>query len=182
MSTIAVETLDVVGSAALGVFALVSFYDGIWVHLVRLRLFALPASRHEHLVHTGRALLFPVLLVTLFSPGSERLPRLVAWCALAADQLLEVVDMAIEHASRSSIGGLSSDEYLVHGTLITLRTVAVGAALLVYPAGTGTSGSLDALSGWLLPGALLAAAVHVVLAAQPTLPRTLRASVVAARR
>ena len=182
MSTIAVESLDVVGSAALGVFALVSFYDGIWVHLVRLRLFSLPASRREHLVHTGRALLFPLLLVTLFSPGSDALPRFVAWFALAADQALEIVDMAIERGSRATIGGMSSDEYLVHGTLITLRTVAVGAALLVQRAAPGVSGSFDIVSGWLLPGALLAAIVHVVLAARPTLPDLVRASFVAARR
>lgn len=182
MSTIAVETLDGVGSAALAAFALVSFYDGIWVHLVRLRLFSIPSSRREHLVHTGRAVLFPLLLVTLFSPGSHALPRFVAWAALAADQLLEIVDMAIERASRATIGGMSSDEYLVHGTLITLRTVAVGAVLLVQQAAPGVTGSFDILSGWLLPGAAIAAIAHVVLAAPPTLPRRIRASFAAARR
>jgi hypothetical protein len=44
-------------------FAALAFVDGIWIHLVRLRLHARPQCRREHALHTARAVLFPAVLV-----------------------------------------------------------------------------------------------------------------------
>jgi hypothetical protein len=167
--------LALLGAVSLALFALLSFVDGVLFHLVRDRLHARPASRLEHLAHTGRAVLFAPIALTVF--GNAGGPAL--WfgaAALAIDQIFEIADMALERRSRRELGGLGTGEYVVHGLLVTLRAVAVVAAFaLREPAAWALDpapvdlGPLATVGSFLVPGAVAVAIAHVVLAAAPRL-------------
>lgn len=141
----------------LALFAALSLVDGVILHLFVERLPLRPASTKEHLLHTARALLFPPILVTFVSG-----PTPLGFTLLAVDQIIEVWDMAIERKSRAHSGGLPSREYVVHGLLTTLRALAVACVLFVDRRVHDTA-LLDGLVSLLLPGAILAAAAHLVL-------------------
>jgi hypothetical protein len=138
--------------AGLGALA---FVDGVLVHLVRERLHVRPETRREHWIHTGRAVVFPPILVLFFGGAAPALG--VAF--LAIDQVLEIADMAIERRSRAYSGGLRTSEYLLHGTALTLR----GAAIAFSLAGGAPSATVIAFVNLLLPGAVLGAILHLVL-------------------
>lgn len=170
--------LSVIGAVALAGVALIGVVDGVWVHLVRERLHAHEETRHEHWVHTGRAVAMVPILMTV--TGSA-----VGWLLwvgigfLVVDQFLELYDVAIERRSRQGLGGLSSSEMLLHAAAISLRSVAVLAALALRPAEAYALGAvapvelgaLALVSKLLLGGAVLIAAGHVLLGLRPgTLP------------
>lgn len=145
----------------LGAFALLSFVDGVVLHLFVERLPLRPASVQEHKLHTARAVLFPLLLATFF-----RGPTMVGFTLLAVDQIIEVWDMAIERKSRAHSSGLPSREYVVHGLLTTLRAAAVACVLFIDGRVHDTT-LLDGLVSLLIPGAVFAAVAHVVLLTDP---------------
>lgn len=141
--------------ACLSALGALAFVDGVLVHLVRERLHRRPETRLEHLIHTGRAAVFPPILVLFFA---GRAPAL-GIALLAVDQVLEIADMAIERRSRAYSGGLRTSEYLLHGTALTLR----GAAIAFSLAAGAPSAALVTFVDLLLPGAVLGAILHVVL-------------------
>jgi hypothetical protein len=168
------ETLFPIASALLLAFAALSAIDGVYIHLFRLKLHARAASWREHVWHTGRAVLFVPIVLSVFGVVSGG-PLLWAGIALVAvDLALEVLDMASERGSRREIGGLGSVEYVLHGALITLRTAALALSLAARPASAyalDAPSVISALPGpWaflvaqLVPGAVVLAAVHVWLA------------------
>lgn len=146
------NTAVIVCLAALGALA---FVDGVLVHLVRERLHRRPETRLEHLIHTGRAAVFPPILV-LFFAGAAPVLGIVF---LAVDQALELADMAIERRSRAYSGGLRTSEYLLHGTALTLRGSAIAFSLAAGAPSAAVVGFVDLL----LPGTVLGAILHVVL-------------------
>jgi len=146
------DTAVIACLAALGALA---FVDGIVVHLFREQLHRRPDTRVEHWLHTGRAALFPPILVLFFAGASA--PLGVA--LLAVDQLLEIADMSIERRSRAYSGGLRTSEYLLHGTALTVR----GAAIAFSLAAGAPSAAVHTFVNLLLPGAVLGAILHVVL-------------------
>ncbi|MFO0639109.1 MAG: hypothetical protein U0183_07845 [Polyangiaceae bacterium] len=153
-------SLPLAAAFSLGAFATLSFYDGVVVHLVRERLPLREAAFVEHRLHTARAVLFPLLLWSVFGWHG---PRSVALALVVADQAFEVWDMAVERRSRAHTGGLPSSEYLVHGWLVGLRSAALAFTFAIDRAHDDTA-PLDALAGLLAPGAVAIAAVHVALA------------------
>jgi hypothetical protein len=168
------EALLVISSALLLAFAALSAVDGIYIHLVRLRLHARPSSWAEHVWHTGRALLFAPILLSLFAAVSG---GALLWTGIAlviVDQALELLDMTSEKGSRAAMGGLSTLEYVVHVALTTLRTGAISLTLAARPAAAYAldaptivaelPGPWGALVAQLVPGAVVVAAVHVWLA------------------
>lgn len=163
-----------IASALLLGFAALSALDGVYIHLVRLRLHAHPSSWAEHVWHTGRALLFAPILLTLFTVVSGGARLWAGILLVALDQALELLDTTSERSSRAPMGGLGTFEYVLHVTLTTLRTAAIALTLAARPA---SAYSLDApqvvaelpgvwafLVAQLVPGAVLVAALHVVLA------------------
>lgn len=161
-------------SLALLMFAALSALDGIYIHLIRLKLHAHAASWLEHLWHTGRALLFVPILLTLFAVVSGGALLWTGIALLVLDQTLELLDMTSEKRSRERLGGLSSFEYVVHVSLTTLRTAAVALSLAARPASAYALsspyvvGTLPApwafLVHQLVPGAIAVGVLHVWLA------------------
>jgi hypothetical protein len=141
--------------ACLAALSALAVVDGLYLHLVRERLHRRPETRVEHLIHTGRAIVFPPILVLFFGGAAPALG--IAF--LVVDQVLEIIDMAIERRSRAYSSGLHTCEYLIHGAALTLRGAAIAFA---FVAGAPSPAVLSFVQ-LLLPGAVLGAILHVVL-------------------
>jgi hypothetical protein len=168
------EALSHAATILLLVFATLAPIDGVYIHLIRLKLYARPESWPEHVWHTVRTLLFLPATYALFGVVSG---GALLWAGIAiavVDQAVEVVDMASEKDSRAGIGGLSSFEYILHGILTLLRSAAIALSLAARPAAAFSLNSpnivaqLDEPYGWLVrqlyPGAIVLALVHIWLA------------------
>ncbi len=171
---LAAHPLVTASTVLLLLFAGLSLVDGLYIHLWRLRLHARPDSYREHLWHTARAVLFAPGVLLVFAAPTAGAALWFGVLLFAVDEVVEMLDVLAERASRASLGGLSSAEYAVHVVLITLRAAAVALALASRPA---AAWSLDAphvlgshpetiafLVNQLVPGAVVAAALHVWLA------------------
>jgi hypothetical protein len=159
---------DTESAASLSLLALagLAFWDGIVIHIVQERLPWRDHSRLEHGIHTVRAVLFAFILATFFVSKATLAVGLVL---IAVDQAAEVWDMAIERKSRAHSGGLRSFEYVLHGTMITLRSAGVAFALAARGSSTVTAALIPTapLASWLLPGSILVALLHVALLPLP---------------
>jgi hypothetical protein len=137
--------------------------DGVYFHLQRFRLFAQADSRYEHCLHTLRALLALPTLILLYLVEPTGAPLYLAAAAVAADQVLLVLDLVAERTSRIKMGGVPHAEYMIHVVANGLHAVAVALALASLPAAAWT-----AASGWqvasLPASARVLVAVLVVLA------------------
>jgi hypothetical protein len=77
-------TLFRLSNAFLLGFAALSFVDGTYIHLIRLRLHARPDSWLEHLLHTGRGdggAPWPMLIDQLL-PGAVIIAGIHVWLAI----------------------------------------------------------------------------------------------------
>ncbi|MCY1023993.1 hypothetical protein [Pyxidicoccus sp. MSG2] len=166
-------------------FVVLSVVDGVYLHLWRYRLHARAESQREHWLHTARALLFPPILVTLFLAPPQGFVLWLGLALVAADQCIELFDTFSEKDSRASLGGLSSFEYSLHVVLTTLRVGALALALAAVPPEAwhlwaSTSAAREhpefvrSAVEFLLPGAFVAAVVHVWLGCRWSVAPTCR--------
>jgi hypothetical protein len=168
----------------LQIFMVLAAFDGIYVHLVRLRLHARERSWVEHLFHTASAVLFAPILVTVFLAPTAGLTLWVGVALIALLYAVEALDVQAEQTSRTDLGGVSRGELWVHVAAFTSRTVAT---ILVLASRPLAAWALDAppvigahpawittVVGGAIPGAVMIAAVHVVLAwrHRPVMPVT----------
>jgi hypothetical protein len=168
------DTLLILSSALLLVFAALSAVDGVYIHLARLRLHAHAASWTEHVWHTGRAVLFAPILLSLFTHVTGGALLWAGIALLVVDQALELLDTTSENESRAALGGLGTFEYVLHILLTTLRTAAIAVGLAARPAAAWSLSApnvLGELPGFwgvavlqLVPGAVVIALLHVGLA------------------
>jgi hypothetical protein len=171
---LAVHPLVTASTILLAGFVVLSMVDGLYIHLWRLRLHARPGSYREHLWHTARAILFAPAVMLVFAAPTAGLALWIGVALLAVDQIVEMLDVLAERASRASLGGLASAEYAVHVALVTLRAAAVALALASRPAGAWSLDAAPAIAAYpdwittlvhqLVPGAVAAAGLHVWLA------------------
>jgi hypothetical protein len=158
----------------LAVFSVLAVVDGIYIHLVRLRLHERPGSYLEHVWHTAGALLAAPGLYALFVVVSG---GALLWFGIAVTvlgQVVEWLDMASEKESRAPLGGLGSFEYILHAILTATRNVAFALSLAARPSSAfslsspNVIGTLDepyrTFVCCLVPGAVLIALVHLWLA------------------
>ncbi len=168
----------------LGLFLVLSFIDGIVLHLVRYRLPENPDSRFEHLTHTARAFLFIPIVYMLFylnvsGPTLWFLSGLVLF-----DLCIESIDILEERRSRLRLGGLASGEYLIHIVETTFRIAAVTLAYAVKPI-EAWSGAIElppypesvrSAAFIVIVGSIGVALLHVVLIFKPFFMTTLLGS------
>src|SRR5687768_14981944 len=121
-------------AVALAVFLVLAFVDGVYLHLYKYRLYTRPESRREHQVHTAAAALFTLTLPALYLWPTAGLLLWAGVALLAVDAGLGLRDMGIERASRASLGGLSTAEYILHVVITSARAVSVALALAARPA------------------------------------------------
>lgn len=170
----------------LALFGALSALDGVYLHLWRYRLQERAESRYEHLTHTWRAVLFVPILALVFGADAGAWLLWLAVALLAADLGVEIADALSERESRQWQGGLTSGEYLLHLTLTSVRIATVTLTLAAKPAAAWALSSpllldrpypaaLPFVANAMLPGAVLVAALHVLLVWRPLFIRELTA-------
>nr|BDT29870.1 hypothetical protein BHI3_33360 [Bacteriovorax sp. HI3] len=108
------------------IFSLLSFVDGIVIHLFYYRLHEHPESRKEHYLHSLRALLFFLTVLLIYYFESTGFWLWIGCIIIIIDYIVESIDMFAEKESRRLMGGLSSFEYWLHGTLVMFRSLSLG--------------------------------------------------------
>lgn len=97
-----------IGFCALGAF------DGIYYHIIKYKLHLHPETVLEHKIHTLRGLVFFLLGVLLFAINASGMLLLFACLLVITDILLEIWDIKVEKQARANIGGIDSNETVLH--------------------------------------------------------------------
>ncbi len=88
-------------------------YDGFYLHIFRYRLHERAESKFEHLTHTIRSVLFPLILYFLCL-GQSLTAISIGILFVVLDVLVLGVDAYVEKDSRVFMGGLPRWEYIIH--------------------------------------------------------------------
>lgn len=172
------NTFLINGSAIfLILFAVLSFADGVFLHLIKYRLQEKGDSRREHLAHMGRSILFIPIALMLFYWNLSGTWLWILAALVVVDLAIEFFDVLEERRSRQKIGGLSSGEYLLHVSITTVRVAAITLAFASKPKEAWLSDvtlpqysePVRFVSAQLIPGAILIALIHIVLVFRPML-------------
>jgi hypothetical protein len=167
------------------IFAVLSLIDGVYLHLWKYGLQEREESRFEHWTHSLRSIIFIPVLALLFLVNSGGAALWLAVALLVLDLGVEAADVLSERASRRSLGGLSSGEYLLHVVITTVRVTSLALVLAAKPIGAWALTSpwilpenypnwVGILAFNLIPGSVAVAALHVALIVRPMLLRPLR--------
>jgi len=174
------ETAFLLMIILLCLFAILGMYDGFYLHIFKYELYGHAESISEHLTHTIRAILFPIILYSCYIAKSP------SWfyfglIVLLIDIFVTVVDAYMEKDSRSFMGGLPRWEYIVHLLVngFHFASIAVFVVIKVRMTSTGLTlvDNFDSIGNYalfqwlvvnLIPGAILMAVLHVMVAIPPT--------------
>lgn len=159
----------------LSLFALLGMYDGFYLHIWKYRLYDHKESRNEHLTHTVRGALFPVILYCCYLTSSP------AWffaglAILGLDIIVTVMDAYMEKDSRTFMGGLPRWEYIIHLLVNGFHFAAIAVFIVIKVRMTQEGISLvNDFTGikcypafiWLvknlIPGAIIMAILHILV-------------------
>lgn len=162
-------------SILLILFAVLALYDGFYLHIFRYRLYEHAESKFEHLTHTIRAILFPLILYFLCLGESFTAINL-GILFVVLDIVVLGIDAYTEKDSRVFMGGLPRWEYILHlfvngfhfaliATLLVLKLhYANGQFILIYEFEHLKSYAMFILLVKnILPGAVILAILHILL-------------------
>jgi len=89
-------------------------YDGFYLHIFKYGLFNYKESKFEHQIHTVRAILFPLILYTVFLNEGNSILFITGMGLFILDLIVLGIDAYAESESRSFMGGLPKWEYILH--------------------------------------------------------------------
>lgn len=95
-------------------FALLAIIDGFYLHIFKYQLFNHKESNFEHLTHTIRAILFPLIVYFLFITQNCLTCFYIGVLFVVIDIIVLGIDAFAEKDSRSFMGGLPRWEYILH--------------------------------------------------------------------
>jgi len=95
-------------------FGLMSIVDGLYYHDYKYKLYLHKESILEHIMHTFRAVAFPLVVYYLFQNDFGGWMMMVGVFVAFIDIILLAIDVRIEGHSRDRYGGLSNGEYATH--------------------------------------------------------------------
>lgn len=130
-------------------FSAIGTFDGLYYHLFKFELHRRPEAAWEQKLHTVRAFLFVPVGVLLYAGNFGGVLLWIAAVFIAADFVVELLDVAAEKQSRRNVGGISSGEYMVHIAGTSVRIASVVLALAAKP-----------LSAWAVDGAWVLSPAH----------------------
>lgn len=156
-------------------FVILGIFDGFFLHLVRYRLHEHKESRTEHLIHSIRAVIFPLILFSLFL--SESLILFYSGLFFVfLDLIILGIDAYAEKDSRSFMGGLPRWEYIIHLFVNGFHFAAISVFLILRlqltENGVEIMSSFDHVNSYhtfswlvwnLIPGSVVMALLHVLL-------------------
>lgn len=162
-------------------FALLALYDGFYLHIFKYQLHNHLESKKEHLTHTIRAVLFSAILYFLFLKQDCPTSFYIGITLVFADIIVLGIDAFMEAESRKFMGGLPRWEYILHlfangfhfasiAVFLTLKLNLTKTGLEIIPNFYEYTNfkAFQFIVTSLLPGAILIALIHIVVA----IPRT----------
>lgn len=161
-------------------FAVLGLYDGFYLHILKYKLYEHSESRNEHLSHTLRSLLFPLILYFLYL-NETTTGFYIGVAIMLLDVLVMGVDAYMEKDSRVFMGGLPRWEYIIHLFVNGFHFASIAVFILVKVAFVNeeivlvTDFSMVNYYShftWivknLMPGAILMALLHVMVSIPST--------------
>ncbi|MBT6391267.1 MAG: hypothetical protein HOJ69_08540, partial [Candidatus Marinimicrobia bacterium] len=115
-------------------FGLMSIVDGLYYHDYKYKLYLHKESILEHIMHTFRAVAFPLVVYYLFQNDFGGWMMMVGVFVAFIDIILLAIDVRIEGHSRDRYGGLSNGEYATHLFANTFHYVSIALILGAKPA------------------------------------------------
>ncbi len=163
-------------------FGALAVFDGFYLHIIKYKLYNYSESKFEHLTHTLRSVLFPLIVYFLFITQNCLTSFYLGLLFVIIDLIILGLDAYIEKDSRTFMGGLPRWEYILHLFVngFHFASIAVFFSLkldltesgieIVYDLSAFKYFSLFHLIAInLLPGAIILALLHVFTMFQPTL-------------
>lgn len=95
-------------------FAILAIFDGFYLHIFKYQLHNHSESKFEHLTHTLRAILFPLIVYYLFIKQDGSTSFFIGILFVILDLLILAIDAYVEKDSRVFMGGLPRWEYILH--------------------------------------------------------------------
>ncbi|HQV67883.1 MAG: hypothetical protein WAT26_12045 [Saprospiraceae bacterium] len=156
-------------------FAILAVIDGFYLHIFKYQLFNHPESKFEHLTHTIRAILFPLIVYFLFITQNCQISFFLGILFVFLDIIVLGIDAYVEKDSRTFMGGLPRWEYILHlfvnGFHFASIAVFLALKLSFTESGIEVVGDLSHLKNFevfrfvtinLMPGAIILAIVHIM--------------------
>lgn len=111
-------------------FVILAMFDGVYLHLIRYKLYAHAESRNEHISHTIRAILFPALLWFLYL-GTNDTAFYLGMTVVLLDIIVLGADAYMEKDSRAFMGGLPRWEYILHLAVNGFHFAAIAVFIVI---------------------------------------------------
>lgn len=157
------------------VFVMLALFDGLYLHLIRYKLHEHKESRNEHISHTIRAILFPIILYVLYLGNSDG-AFYIGVIVIIIDILVLGADAYMEKDSRAFMGGLPRWEYILHLMVNGFHFASI-AVFIVIKVKLDETGFIlihdfqripqyqlfNAIVKQLIPGGILMALIHFAL-------------------
>lgn len=169
------EILFYLASFCLIAFMVLATYDGFYLHIWKYELFNQSESVFEHKTHTVRAVLFPLIVWTLFLSTST-FGFWVGIVLVLLDMVVLGIDAYAEGDSRKFMGGLPRWEYIIHLfangfhfaaiiLIIGIQTNMLMADIIPVRYLTETTGGklLVFIAETTVPGAVILSIVHLMV-------------------
>jgi hypothetical protein len=162
-------------------FALLAIIDGFYLHIFKYQLFNHKESKFEHLTHTVRAILFPLIVYFLFITQNCFISFYLGILFVVLDIIVLGIDAFVEKDSRNFMGGLPRWEYILHlfvnGFHFASIAVFFAIKLTFTENGIEIVQDLSNLKNFglfhfvavnLLPGAIILALLHIMTSINAT--------------
>ena len=124
----------IAATVCLVVFGILAIVDGVYYHDIKYKLYQDKESILEHIYHTIRAVLFTIIMYSLFSRDLGGILLILGILAAGIDMFVLVLDVKEEGRSRNRYGGLSNGEYMNHVFANTFHFVSIALILAAKPA------------------------------------------------
>ena len=163
--------LDALATLSLSLYLVIAALDGIWLHLVRLRLHTHQETYEEHILHTIRAVLMIPVMALLFVWETSGWMLWVGAGLAVVDFAVGFWDTWLEKDARATLGGMTRGESMAHIAASAIHGVSIALILVARPVemwglgghGVGYLPWGEFVAQWLFPGTVLGALLHVVL-------------------
>ena len=124
----------IAATVCLVVFGILAIVDGAYYHNIKYKLYQDKESILEHIYHTIRAVMFPIMMYCFFAHDLGGLLLILGVTAASLDLIMLLFDVKEEGRSRNRYGGLSNGEYMNHIFANTFHFVSIALILASKPA------------------------------------------------
>ncbi len=170
-----------ISTILLTAFAFLAIIDGLYLHIFKYQLFNHKESKFEHLTHTIRAILFPLIVYFLFITQDCLTSFYLGILFIVIDIVVLGIDAFVEKDSRSFMGGLPRWEYILHLFVNGFHFASIAVFLAIKLSFTENGieivqdlsnsknfGLFHFVAVNLLPGAIILALLHILTSVNVT--------------